>query len=87
MAELQQCKSDSERRLLDFAERRRQVMDENAALQESQRLQKEEIRHLHALLQQRDLQYRHALKKKDTDINAIKQRLVHLVAGILIINL
>lgn len=81
VSELQMCKVECDRKVQEAVEKRRQVLAENSDLLETNKQQKDEIRRLSSLLQQRDSQYRHDLRKKELEGDVIKQRLVQLVAG------
>ncbi|XP_047483117.1 afadin- and alpha-actinin-binding protein-like isoform X1 [Penaeus chinensis] len=72
---------DKERQVCDAQERERQAVTVNKALASKLKAEKEEVRRLGSVLQQREAHHQHELRKKETENSRLRERLHKLVSG------
>lgn len=72
---------ERERQVCDAQERERQAINVNKALSSKVKSEKEEVRRLNSVLQQREGHHQHELRKKETENNRLRERLHRLVSG------
>ncbi|XP_033736723.1 afadin- and alpha-actinin-binding protein B-like [Pecten maximus] len=69
-----------ERDVAKEQEKCRQVTIKQKSLAEKFKAEKDEVKRLQCVIKDRDAQYKHELKKKEREINKMKEKLHHLIA-------
>ncbi|XP_068203279.1 afadin- and alpha-actinin-binding protein B-like isoform X2 [Palaemon carinicauda] len=72
---------EKERLVCDAQERERQALSVNKTLSSKFKSEKDEVRRLNSVLQQREAHHQHELRKKETENNRLRERLHRLVSG------
>ncbi|XP_066962740.1 afadin- and alpha-actinin-binding protein B-like isoform X2 [Macrobrachium rosenbergii] len=79
--ELRTSVEEKERLVCDAQERERQALSINKSLSSKIKSEKDEVRRLNSVLQQREAHHQHELRKKETENNRLRERLHRLVSG------
>ncbi|CAL4097751.1 unnamed protein product [Meganyctiphanes norvegica] len=79
--ELRGSVEEKERLVIDAQEKERQIVSLNRAITSKLKSEKEEVKKLGSILQQRESQHQHELRKKETENNRLRERLTRLVSG------
>ncbi|XP_042222941.1 afadin- and alpha-actinin-binding protein-like isoform X2 [Homarus americanus] len=72
---------EKERLVCDAQERERQAISISKTLSTKLKTEKEEVRKLTSVMQQREAHHHHELRKKETENNRLRERLHRLVSG------
>ncbi|KAK7083089.1 hypothetical protein SK128_015195 [Halocaridina rubra] len=81
LRDLRETVAEKERLVCDAQERERQAATISKNLNAKFKTEKDEVRRLNSVLQQRETHHEHELRKKETENNRLRERLRRLVPG------